>query len=176
MTTRLRTLWHALNAWDRADRDLFKLQLLLGVRIGEAAGATKAEVDFEKKLWTIPAERTKSNREHVLPLPPTALSILKTIEPLPFKAATQALMRLVKQLKMSHFSSHDLRGSCATKLGELGVDDGVIERVLNHVPAGVTRQRYNHAAKLAEMRTALELSGMLGRVTADILASPVAPY
>ena len=48
-------------------RVALKLELLLGVRIGEALGALRSEIDFRQRIWTIPAQRTKANREHKLP-------------------------------------------------------------------------------------------------------------
>ena len=48
--------------------DALKLQLLLGLRIGEVLGAAKSEIDLERRVWTVPAMRTKSRREHRLPV------------------------------------------------------------------------------------------------------------
>ena len=49
-------------------RAAFRLQLALGCRIGELLNAHKSEVDLEERLWVIPAARTKSRREHRVPL------------------------------------------------------------------------------------------------------------
>jgi integrase len=35
------------------------------------------KIDIKKALWTIPEERMKGRREHVVPLPPRCLQILK---------------------------------------------------------------------------------------------------
>jgi integrase len=48
-------------------------------RSGEARGATWAEIDMDKKLWTIPAERMKAGREHRIPLSAPAVAILEEI-------------------------------------------------------------------------------------------------
>lgn len=45
-------------------------------RSGEARFATWAEVDLKTRVWTVPAERTKTNREHVVPLSSAALAAL----------------------------------------------------------------------------------------------------
>ena len=37
-------------------------------RAVEALGAKWDEIDLAKKLWTIPAPRMKSNRQHIVPL------------------------------------------------------------------------------------------------------------
>lgn len=57
-------------------RCLIELQLLTLVRPSEASGARWEEFDLDAKLWTIPAERMKAKREHVVPLFPQALQVL----------------------------------------------------------------------------------------------------
>ena len=51
--------------------------ILTAGRSGEVRGATWGEVDLEAALWTIPAERMKMGRSHVVPLAPAALSVLR---------------------------------------------------------------------------------------------------
>jgi integrase len=60
-------------------RDALRLQLLTGLRINEIAEASRSEIDFEIKLWTVPPHRTKSRREHVLPLSDLAATMLRRI-------------------------------------------------------------------------------------------------
>ena len=36
-----------------------------------------AEVDIEKRLWTLPAARAKNNRQHSVPLSDAALNLLR---------------------------------------------------------------------------------------------------
>lgn len=55
-----------------------EMVLLTAVRCGEARGATFGEFDLEKKTWTIPAERMKTDREHVVPLTNRASEIVKS--------------------------------------------------------------------------------------------------
>ena len=54
----------------------FELLVLTATRSGEARLATWDEIDFEKKVWTIPAERTKTAREFRIPLSSHSLKIL----------------------------------------------------------------------------------------------------
>lgn len=190
----LRTFWEVLDR-DRLVsvplRDCYRLQLLTAARAGEVLGATECELDFDRCTWTIPAHRTKSGREHVLPLSPLAASIFKTavaranlpnanrishrrtaevnwVFPSPLKAdaaidphaATTGLLRLRRDMAdagiQRRFNTHDLRRTVATQLGELGVEDHIIERVLNHAPRTVTAKHYNHARHYDGMRRALE--------------------
>jgi integrase len=50
--------------------------ILTGARSGEVRGARWSEFDFDKKLWMIPATRTKQKHEHVVPLTDRPLEIL----------------------------------------------------------------------------------------------------
>ena len=56
--------------------------ILTAVRTGEAIGATWGEVDLAKVIWTVPADRTKTGREHRVPLSPRAIEILEGLKPL----------------------------------------------------------------------------------------------
>lgn len=56
--------------------------ILTAARSGEVIGATWAEVDLDKALWTVPADRMKAAKEHRVPLSPRAVAILKSLQPL----------------------------------------------------------------------------------------------
>jgi integrase len=51
--------------------------ILTAARSGEVRGMVWSEVDLEAGLWTVPAERMKSNREHRVPLSNQALELLR---------------------------------------------------------------------------------------------------
>ena len=53
-----------------------KLLILTGQRREEVGGMCWAEIDRDKKLWTIPGARTKNHREHAVPLSNTALALI----------------------------------------------------------------------------------------------------
>ena len=50
--------------------------ILTAARTGEVLGATWAEIDFEKRTWTVPALRMKAGREHRVPLSSRAVEVL----------------------------------------------------------------------------------------------------
>ncbi|WP_448187729.1 tyrosine-type recombinase/integrase [Azospirillum sp. sgz301742] len=56
---------------------LFRFLVLTAVRSGEARGARWSEIDFDAKLWTIPKERMKAGKTHVVPLSAPALAVLE---------------------------------------------------------------------------------------------------
>ena len=60
--------------------------ILTAARSGEVRGATWAEIDRDAKVWTVPAARMKSGKEHRVPLTDEALALL---DPLPMVAGTE---------------------------------------------------------------------------------------
>ena len=51
--------------------------ILTAARTGEAIGATWEEINFAEGVWTIPADRMKSEKEHRVPLSPNAIEVLE---------------------------------------------------------------------------------------------------
>ena len=68
-TVRESGYWHGT-------RLLIDFTVLTAVRSQEARGARWEEVDREAKVWTVPAARTKTGREHRVPLSSAALAVL----------------------------------------------------------------------------------------------------
>lgn len=54
--------------------------ILTAARTGEVIGATWDEIDFDAKVWTVPASRMKAGKEHRVPLNDRALKILETLQ------------------------------------------------------------------------------------------------
>ncbi|QDY69802.1 tyrosine-type recombinase/integrase [Qingshengfaniella alkalisoli] len=52
---------------------------LTAARSGEVRGATWAEIDLDKAIWTIPADRMKMAREHRVPLTSEAVALLRAL-------------------------------------------------------------------------------------------------
>jgi hypothetical protein len=77
-------------------------------------------------------------------------------KPIRKRSATRAVTRIASDTGVLDIGAHDLRGMLATGLGEMGVADELIERVLNHAPRRVAGKHYNHAKLFEGLRTALE--------------------
>lgn len=56
-----------------------ELTILTASRTGETIGMRWSEIDFDKALWTVPPERMKAGKTHVVPLVPRAVEILSEI-------------------------------------------------------------------------------------------------
>lgn len=63
----------------KSTRYALRLAPLLIVRPGELRAAQWSEFDFEAEIWTIPAERMKVDRKHIVPLSRQALKLLKEL-------------------------------------------------------------------------------------------------
>jgi integrase len=53
--------------------------ILTAARTSESTGARRAEIDMKNKLWTVPADRMKADKEHRVPLSDRALAILSEV-------------------------------------------------------------------------------------------------
>jgi len=53
--------------------------ILTASRSGEVRGATWQEIELENKMWIIPAERMKADKEHRIPLSKEAIKLLKAL-------------------------------------------------------------------------------------------------
>lgn len=69
----------ALQAREGFGARALELATLTAARSGEVRGAVWAEIDLDRALWVIPAERMKMDREHRVPLPPAAVALLQAL-------------------------------------------------------------------------------------------------
>ena len=144
--------------------------LLTLARTNETRFARWDEFDFEARLWTIPAERMKMRKTHVVPLSNQAVALLERLRPftgqydylfvtcsnnLPMSenAMLYALYRIGYQGKIT---IHGLRGTGSTLLNEAGFRGEVIETALAHREKNAIRGAYNHALYLEERRHMLQ--------------------
>ncbi|AJP73702.1 tyrosine-type recombinase/integrase [Sphingomonas hengshuiensis] len=79
-----------LSARESVGRVALEALILTAARSGEIRGATWLELDLEAALWTIPAERMKMGRVHVVPLAPQAVAVFERAKK--FKAGASDLV------------------------------------------------------------------------------------
>ncbi len=68
-----------LRGRDGVSARALEFAILTAVRSGEVIGAQWSEIDLANALWIIPAERTKADREHRVPLSDRAVEILQSL-------------------------------------------------------------------------------------------------
>jgi integrase len=150
---------------------LIHWQLHTMVRPGEAAGTLWDEINIKKALWTIPAERMKKNRSHVVPLSTQMMDLLETLKPMsgygkfvfpghtnpntPINSQT-ANMALKRMGFKGRLVSHGLRALASTTLNEQGFNPDVIEAALAHVDQNTIRATYNRAEYIEQRREMMQ--------------------
>jgi len=115
--------------------------ILTAARTGETIGAVWDEIDLKKKLWTVPAERMKADREHRVPLCDRVVDILKA---LPHRGAhvfsgtnkkplsNMAMLQLLRGISPGH-TVHGFRSTFRDWAAErTGYPEFVVEMALAH--------------------------------------------
>jgi integrase len=142
---------------------MYKLLLLTAQRRDEVGGAEWAEIDVERRMWTIPREKAKNDRAHEVHLSTLAAEI---IEGLP-RTGNRFVLTTNGERPVSGYSKskerldghmldllraelagagkasdrpaiddwilHDLRRTAATGMARLNIPPHVVDKILNHV-------------------------------------------
>ena len=182
--TEIRWLWLGCDQITIPYGALFRLLLLTGCRLNEVTAMRRTELSDDGATWTIPGERTKNHRTHVVPLAPLAREILASVPPIEsaagfvftvsgtrpvtsFSATKAELDRPCLPLRTrSAGPTRPFRGgryticgaAAATGMAEIGIAPHIVEACLNHVSgarAGVAGI-YNRAVYGPEKKAALE--------------------
>ncbi|MGB7617611.1 MAG: integrase arm-type DNA-binding domain-containing protein, partial [Pseudolabrys sp.] len=142
------TLWRVLPvalAKSKACQRIIELCLITGQRLGEVAGMTRAELDLDRKLWSLPGSRTKNAYPHTVPLSDLALAQIRAAladagdgkfvfpaedgRALTAPVVTRAIARAhetseerpLGRFGIAAWSAHDLRRTVLTNLAKFGV-------------------------------------------------------
>lgn len=75
----LAAVWRATEGLGDVAAAFVRLLVLTGQRRDEVAGMRWADVNLDKKLWTLPREFTKGDRSHEVPLSDTAVAMLANL-------------------------------------------------------------------------------------------------
>jgi integrase len=119
---------------------------------------TWGEVDLDAGIWTVPAERMKMGIAHRIPLPTTAVDILKGrarksnchadafvfAGQKPGKPLSQMAMTMVlRRMKLGHYTVHGMRSSFRDYMGEMtDHPESVVEQALAHQIGDETTRAY----------------------------------
>ena len=152
-------------------RRLIDWQLHTMVRPSEAAGTRWCEIDWDHRLWNIPAERMKKKRPHTVPLTDQTIQILERMQPISGNreyvftshrnptshthpsTTNVAIKRLGYKGKLV---AHGLRSKASTTLNEYEFNPDVIEAALAHIDPNATRRAYNRAEYIEQRRAMME--------------------
>jgi integrase len=159
----IRWFWQACDEIGWPFGPLFKLLLFTAQRRDEVGGMKWTEIDFDKRTWTLPRDRVKSNRGHEVHLSGAAIEVLTSLPQIPIggherdwvftvtgatavsgfgnaKRRLDAVMLTAmrneigpKSEAIPHWTLHDLRRTAATGMAQLNFAPHVVDKVLNHV-------------------------------------------
>jgi integrase len=141
-----------------------RFAILTAARTNEVLGAKWNEIDFASKVWTVPPERMKGEREHRVPLPDGALSVLEAMrivrksdyifpgnrrsKPL----SNMCMLMLLRRMGVD-VTAHGFRSSCRDWCGEeTGYPREVAEAALAHVIGDKAEQAYRRQDSLEKRR------------------------
>ena len=160
---------------DRRTSIALHLIILTFVRTSELRAARWSEfegLDRDDPLWRIPAERMKMKREHIVPLAPQVVTLLRDLRALPgsdaspylfpspategFMSNNTMLYALYRMGYHGRATVHGFRALASTALNEMGFQPDVIERQLAHEPGNAVRAAYNRAEYLKERRAMMK--------------------
>jgi integrase len=127
-----------------------------------------ADIDLEARVWTVPAESSKTRMAHRVPLTKRAAELLEGVgaarEGYVFPGGTsaghvgpagKAMERLRKAAGLPDLRTHDIRRTVRQRLADLGVDERTAESILGHRPPKLVRT-YVPEEPIERMRAALD--------------------
>jgi integrase len=162
----IRSLWQASEDIEYPGGPFIKLLLLTGQRLREVAGMSWSEIDLEKSLWVIPAERMKANTAHEVPLSAAVVDILKSLPRwatgdcvftvngrTPITGFSKLKSRIDSAMgEVAHWTFHDLRRTMRTGLGALPIPANVAELCIGHVQVGMHKIYDRHSYRSEKLR------------------------
>ena len=138
-----------------------ELCILTAARSGEILGMRWSEIDLDKKVWTVPADRMKAGREHRVPLSPRAIAILRQLEEpkagefvFPGQArkkplSNMAMEMVLRRMKIEEATVHGFRSSFRDWAGNVSsFPREIVETALAHVIGDKAEQAYRRSDAL----------------------------
>ncbi|GGE74688.1 tyrosine-type recombinase/integrase [Sphingomonas prati] len=155
-------------AEDTLGRQVLQLVILTAGRSNEIRGATWSEVDLDRAIWTVPADRIKMGKEHRVPLSAPAHALLSRLHA--FRTEADLIFpsytgRAISDVAVSKVMRE--MGSTATVHGwrstfrdwgaeETSVDKDTIEKALAHQVVNAVERAYRRGDLLEKRRALME--------------------
>ncbi|EMR0738079.1 tyrosine-type recombinase/integrase [Citrobacter braakii] len=152
-------------------RNATRLLMLTGLRTIELRASEWADIDFDKGIWNIPAERMKMRRPHIVPITNQVKELLQEIHQLTGRGkyvfpgrndagkpmSEASINQVIKRIGYGgKATGHGFRHTMSTILHEQGYNTAWIETQLAHVDKNSIRGTYNHAQYLDGRREMLQ--------------------
>ena len=152
-------------------RNATRLLMLTGLRTIELRASEWVDIDFDKGVWNVPAERMKMRRPHLVPLSTQVRELLEEIHQLTGRGkyvfpgrndagkpmSEASINQVIKRIGYDgKATGHGFRHTMSTILHEQGYNTAWIETQLAHVDKNSIRGTYNHAQYLDGRREMLQ--------------------
>lgn len=144
-------------------RNATRLLMLTGLRTIELRASEWVDIDFDKGVWNVPAERMKMRRPHLVPISTQVRELLEEIHQLTGRGkyvfpgrndagkpmSEASINQVIKRIGYDgKATGHGFRHTMSTILHEQGYNTAWIETQLAHVDKNSIRGTYNHAQYL----------------------------
>jgi integrase len=146
-----------------------ELCILTAARSGEILGMRWSEIDFDSKVWTVPANRMKAGREHRVPLSGAAMLILRSLERMKIgdfvfpgqrggkPLSNMAMEMMLRRMKVDDATVHGFRSSFRDWAGNVSnFPRELIETALAHVIGNKAEQAYRRRDALEKRRLLMD--------------------
>jgi integrase len=142
--------------------------ILTAVRSGETLGATWAEIDWEARVWVIPAGRMKAEEEHRVPLSDAAMAVLQPLyehrtgelifpAPRGGQFSDMAMSAVLRRMNIETATVHGFRSAFRDWGGnETAFPREVAEQALAHAVGDKVEQAYRRGDALEKRRKMMD--------------------
>jgi integrase len=122
---------------------IIQILILTAQRRNEVSEMTWDELDLETSTWTIPAERTKNEKPHLVHLTEHAKAVIGKIPNAgnfvftsngntPFSGFSKSKKRLDEHSGVDNWRIHDIRRTVTSGLAKIGIAPHIADKILNH--------------------------------------------
>ena len=145
-----------------------EITILCATRTNETLRTTWSEIDFEERVWTVPAERMKMGVAHRIPLSDHALKIFQDLakgsncDPDAYVFAGQkmgkplsqmSMTMVLRRMKLGHYTVHGMRSSFRDYIGDMtGHPEAIVEQALAHQIGDETTRAYRRGDAFLKRR------------------------
>lgn len=163
-----------LRAMSGLGAQALELTILCVTRSVETLGAQWAEIDLDAAVWTIPAARMKSNREHRIPLSRQAVELLQRLKALHSRGprarsyvfpglgnsgslSSMAMLATLKRMQRTDITTHGFRSTFRDWCGDqTSFPRELAEQALAHVIPDATEAAYRRSDALERRRALMD--------------------
>jgi integrase len=161
----------ALQAQEGVAARAMEFLILCAARTGEVIGARWGEIDIPEKLWTVPPERMKAEKEHRVPLADRALAIIAEMKALREEGqdtsdafvfpggkhgkplSNMAFLMLLRRMKREDLTAHGFRSTFRDWAAErTNFASEVVEMALAHAVSSKVEAAYRRGDMFEKRR------------------------